>query len=72
MNVSLDQAIDIHARALKGRAGKRSALLAKLRAEALREQGDLEGFHVWMKVGEQAARLLAALDNEHAEAASAQ
>ncbi len=60
MNVSLDQAINIHARALKGRAGKKSPLLAQLRAKNLKEQGDLEGFRVWMLVGEQAAQLLAA------------
>jgi hypothetical protein len=58
MHISLDQAIDIHARALKGRSGKRCAAVAQLRAEALKAKGDLEGFRVWMMVGEKAARLL--------------
>lgn len=60
MNISLDQAISIHARALKGRAGKKSPLLAQLRAKNLKECGDLEGYHVWTQVSEQAAQLLAA------------
>ena len=60
MNVSLDQAIQIHARALKGRAGKKSPLLARMRAEALKDQGDMEGFRVWTQVGEEAALLVAA------------
>jgi hypothetical protein len=70
MNVSLDQAIQIHARALKGRTGKKSPLLAKMHAEALREKGDMEGFRVWTLVGEQAALLVAAQaasDEETAE-----
>jgi len=60
MDVSLDEAIGIHARALKSRAGKRSRLVARLRAHDLMAKGDAEGFRIWMQVGEQAARLLAA------------
>ena len=60
MEVSLDEAIGIHARALKSRAGKRSPLMARLRAHDLMAKGDAEGFRIWMKVGEQAAKLLAA------------
>jgi len=60
MNVSLDQAISIHARALKGRAGKKSPMLARLRANNLKERGDIEGYHVWTQVSERAAQLLAA------------
>jgi len=59
MNVSLRQAIKIHARALKNRAGRKSPLLARARAEDLKGQGDLEGFRVWTMVGEQAELLLA-------------
>jgi len=75
MNVSLDQAIHIHARALKGRAGKKSPLLARMRAQALKEQGDMEGFRVWTQVGEQAALLVAAqaaVEEETAENSAAQ
>jgi hypothetical protein len=60
MEISLEQAIGIHARALKGRAGKDSPRLARRRASDLRDMGDHEGFRVWMLVGDHAARLLAA------------
>jgi hypothetical protein len=60
MEISLDEAIHIHARALKGRAGGNSPMLARLRAGDLRDRGDLEGFRVWTRVGEQAELLLAA------------
>jgi hypothetical protein len=60
MDISLDEAIHIHARALKGRAGGNSPMLARLRAGDLRDKGDLEGFRVWTRVGEQAELLLAA------------
>ena len=60
MDISLDEAIHIHARALKGRAGGNSPMLARVRAGDLRDKGDLEGFRVWTRVGEQAELLLAA------------
>lgn len=60
MNVSLEQAIGIHAQALKSRAGKKSPQLAKLRAQDLKAMGDLEGFRIWMLVGERAEQLIAA------------
>ena len=60
MDISLDEAIHMHARALKGRAGGNSPMLARLRAGDLRDKGDLEGFRVWTRVGEQAELLLAA------------
>ena len=60
MDISLDEAIHIHARALKGRAGGNSPMLARLRAGDLRDKGDLEGFRIWTRVGEQAELLLAA------------
>ena len=46
MDISLDEAIHIHARALKGRAGGNSPMLARLRAGDLRDKGDLEDFGV--------------------------
>ena len=60
MDISLDEAIHMHARALKGRAGGNSPMLARLRAGDLRDKGDLEGFRIWTRVGEQAELLLAA------------
>ncbi|HMK91209.1 MAG TPA: hypothetical protein VK446_16455 [Methylocystis sp.] len=66
MNVSLEQAIGIHARALKSRAGKKSPMLAKMRAHDLKAKGDIEGYRVWMLVCEQAERLVAAEIEAHA------
>jgi hypothetical protein len=50
MNVSLDQAIEIHAKALKHRFGKRAALLAQERAQHCAARGDDEGHDVWQRV----------------------
>jgi hypothetical protein len=46
MNVSLTQAIEIHAKALKQRFGKRAALLAEEKADHCAAQGDNEGYAV--------------------------
>jgi hypothetical protein len=46
MNVSLTQAIEIHAKALKHRFGKRAALLAEEKAHHCAAQGDDEGYAV--------------------------
>ena len=50
MNVSLDQAIEIHAKELKYRFGKRAALMAKEKAHHCAAQGDDEGHAVWLRV----------------------
>jgi hypothetical protein len=50
MNVSLDQAIEIHAKALKHRFGKRAPLLAEERAHHCAAHGDDEGYAVWSRV----------------------
>jgi hypothetical protein len=42
MNVSLDQAIEIHAKALKHRFGKRAPLLAEEKADHCAARGDDE------------------------------
>jgi hypothetical protein len=68
MDISLDEAIHMHARALKGRAGGNSPKLARLRAGDLRDKGDLEGFRVWTRVSEQAELLLAAQSRAEREA----
>jgi hypothetical protein len=51
MNVSLDQAIEIHAKALKHRFGNRATLLAEERARHCATQGDDEGCTVWLSGG---------------------
>jgi hypothetical protein len=50
MNVSLNQAIEIHAKALKHRFGNRAALLAEERAHHCAAQGDDECHAVWLRV----------------------
>ncbi|MGA8172170.1 MAG: hypothetical protein WB816_15245 [Methylocystis sp.] len=67
MDISLEQAIHMHARALKGRAGKKSPMLARLRAGDLKDRGDLEGFRVWTLVGQQAELLLAAQSRDEVD-----
>jgi hypothetical protein len=57
MNVSLNQAIEIHARALKYRFGKRAGLLAKERAQHCAARGDDEGHAVWLQVAAIACKL---------------
>ena len=57
MNVSLDQAIEIHAKALKYRYGNRAPLLAEERAHHCAMQGDDEGHAVWRKVAAVAGTL---------------
>jgi hypothetical protein len=57
MNVSLDQAIEIHAKALKRRFGNRAALLAEERARHCAARGDDEGRAVWLRVAAVAGML---------------
>jgi hypothetical protein len=57
MNVSLDQAIEIHAKALNHRFGTRAALLAEEKAQHCAAQGDEEGCAVWLRVASIAGSL---------------
>jgi hypothetical protein len=57
MNVSLTQAIEIHAKALKHRFGKRAALLAEEKADHCAAGGDDEGCAVWHRVASVAEML---------------
>ena len=50
MNVSLTEAIEIHAKALKHRFGNRAALLAEEKADHCAAEGDDEGYAVWRRV----------------------
>ena len=50
MNVSLDQAIEIHAKALKHRYGERAPVLAEEKADHCAARGDDEGYAVWRRV----------------------
>jgi hypothetical protein len=57
MNVSLDQAIEIHARALRYRFGNRAALVAKEKAHHCAARGDDDGRAVWQRVATAAGML---------------
>jgi len=57
MEVSLDQAIEIHAKVLNHLYGKRAASDARKKARQLADTGDQDGYRVWMKVGEVAEML---------------
>jgi hypothetical protein len=51
MNISLSEAIEIHAKALFWRHGKSSAVdRARERAEILGANGDIEGRDVWTRM----------------------
>jgi hypothetical protein len=52
MHVTLDQAIEIHAKALRHRYGPTAPRLAREQARKLASIGDREGQVVWLKVAE--------------------
>jgi nucleotide-binding universal stress UspA family protein len=58
MEVSLDQAIEIHAKVLKYRSGRHAARKARERAEELARAGDHEGHLVWIRVEETVVALI--------------
>jgi hypothetical protein len=64
VSLSLRDAIEIHARALKKRAGRQAPNLARRRALDLREVGDSDGYDVWLMVETEILDLLATDDAE--------
>ena len=58
MNVSLNQAIEIHAKVLAHRFGDRAPLLAQEKAHHCSASGDDEGHAVWLRVAAVAEMLL--------------
>lgn len=52
MQIDLDQAIDIYARAMRARHRGRARLVALEQSEHLRSVGDHEGSHVWKRMAE--------------------
>jgi hypothetical protein len=59
MNISLEQAIEIHARVLTYRHDREAPTQARRRASDLKAAGDHEGWAVWLLVAQAAHRLLA-------------
>jgi hypothetical protein len=64
MNVSLDQAIEIHAKALRHRFGAQAPLFAEEKAVTCLASGDHEGETVWLRV----AAVVEALGNGQQQA----
>jgi hypothetical protein len=58
MNVSLSQAVEIHAKVLKRRTGYRAPALARERASRCATAGDADGNSVWLEVASIVDRLL--------------
>jgi hypothetical protein len=52
LNVTLNQAIEIHAKALRRRFGDRAPLLAREKANYCSTRGDHEGHAVWLEVAD--------------------
>ncbi|MBB4196653.1 hypothetical protein CCR94_20310 [Rhodoblastus sphagnicola] len=57
MEISLQQAIEIHAKVLRAHRGPLAPGLARYKAERLADAGDYEGRDVWMKVADCAETL---------------
>ena len=57
MDVSLEQALEIHGRALKHRKGAAGAVIAEEQAYRCKAKGDHEGFEVWLRVSETVVKL---------------
>lgn len=68
MNISLEQAIEIHARVLMHRLDEEAPAKARERAEDMLRAGDNEGRDVWLLVATVAERLLNEDDTVKAEA----
>jgi hypothetical protein len=64
LNVTLHQAIEIHAKALRHRFGDRPSALAHEQAKACSTQGDHEGHAVWLRVAAVAKMLAGATNSQ--------
>ncbi len=58
MQISLEEAIEIHAKALKKRHAHRAPAEARQHAVTLQYSNDLDGHDVWQRVADVAERLL--------------
>jgi hypothetical protein len=65
VNVSLNQAIEIHAKALAHRFGDRAPLLAQEEAHDCSASGDNEGHAVWLRVAAVAEMILKVNNRQH-------
>lgn len=64
MRVSLQQAIEIHAKVLKYRLGRHAPELAREKAQSCSTSNDHEGHRVWLEVAKVAKSLLRAATRE--------
>jgi hypothetical protein len=58
LQVSLDEAVEIHAKVLKYRYGRNAPFQARLKARHCATTGDREGHSVWEKVAATAEQFL--------------
>ena len=58
MEVSLEQAIEIHARVLRRIHGQGAPFDARRRADQLAAAGDASGYQVWLDVAQAAEKLI--------------
>jgi hypothetical protein len=65
VNVSLNQAIEIHAKVLAHRFGDRAPLLAQETAHHCVASGDNEGYSVWLRVAVVAEMILKVRNRQH-------
>jgi hypothetical protein len=65
VNVSLSQAIEIHAKVLTHGVGDRAPLIAQEKAHHCSASGDNEGHAVWLRVAAAAAMLLEDKNRQH-------
>ncbi len=52
MSISIEQAIEIHAKSALARAGHHAEKQTQERAMKCKERGDLDGYETWTKVAE--------------------
>jgi hypothetical protein len=57
MNISLDEAIEIHAKALRVSHGRTAERYARQRAASCQRHGDPEGNEVWNLVAERVSKI---------------
>jgi hypothetical protein len=68
LNVTLNQAIEIHAKALRHRFGDRAPVLAHEQANTCSTYGDHEGHAVWLRVAAVAKMLAGATQHSQQRA----
>jgi hypothetical protein len=64
MQISLDEAIDIHAKVQRARYGSGAAASSKRRAARCKCVGDLDGERVWLRVADALERCIETVESQ--------